>query len=324
MSTQNFNLPNDLNSSSSVISSLPNRLNNIVDTQIPGIFSIFGAGVIPNTDDNDSLLVTDGGGLSVVIDAGAAILPMSNGALIWAKQGTSYNLTGLEDDTDNYIYAKAQAISGNPPLTTEESTAPIQFLSSTTYPMANAILLATATTENGIITGDIVDNRTILPFAQIQLLVSAVGLPYEDDDTISERLDALETAVSALQAIVGTENSGNTLDTLPVSASDSTNAKAYVDAQNAAQNTVIQNNFNTLQTAIATGGTSSAQTGFEQLAEELASQDVGVTQINPHWAKRSTASRVVIDVWGDGTDGSPADLNAGTATIDHDAGTIGP
>jgi hypothetical protein len=191
---------------------------------------------------------------------------------------------------------------------TEEGTAGLHIFASNEDEVEGAILLAEVTTANGAV-ATVTDRRKFVPLSQLLALFTRVA-------TLESTVATMQAQIAALQAAIGAASGGSglTLDTISVSVTDSTKGKAYIDAIKTA-----------LEATIANGGRAvRSDPKLKRILEELASLDLGLSEIHPGHARRSRATRAVIGVYGDGSGGSPNDLNVGNATVYPDEQTIGP
>ena len=291
------------------------RLRRITETQLAALLTVLGQGVIDDGT-GERLQITDGGGLDVVCDTGSANIQSDDGNARHFAVGyldTVFTVEGLEDDRDenNPVYIHARLVEphnsaldedGAAELATEEGTAPLEIFASDDESVAGAILLAEVRTASGAI-DEIIDHREYVPLSQVLSLVEAVGLPWELEGTAQAEIVALKARVDELEESMGGGETGV--------------SQAYVD------NAIAQLRAD-LEALIATGGVTREDPKQRYLLSEVASLDLGVTEIHREHARRSRATRVSIGIHGDGSGGSVDDLYEATSTVDTDLGVIGP
>lgn len=177
-----------------------NRRGQVLGTQPENALAAHGAGVV----DSDDFAVAAGGGLSVVVGAGRAVVETARGFVGFATT-TPHTLSGLPDNGESWVYVGA-VITADPTEADSRKDNTVSYAHNTTgiAPAAH-IVLAKVVTAGGAVTA-VEDLRSYIrgeeALAALASLDAALAALDVRVDGLEDRVDGLEGGVGGGAATV--------------------------------------------------------------------------------------------------------------------------
>lgn len=305
MATTNYGFKNDFAELVKVSARDMNRRANILDTQLPGALSALGAGVVENETKTSLQVIKDG--LDYYVSAGEAIVETDGeGAPSHPVRGELPAPTTISG-ANGYIHVALRVAENTGDTDTEEGTASLDVVTSTSEELPGALLLAQ------IVNGAIVDRREFCrpdkALRQILGILSDIGYDAAArvKGSVKARLDKLETPLDA-----GNPGAGVTPQQFAALVELVGEQKARIDALEAAK--------------AEEGAFDLMPPNYDLLWDQVMINATGLAEVNPPSVERGQVSVITATAGrgqNDSPDYSPDTGNEGQLVFDPATGTFG-